>query len=86
MRFWIKIAGMGVVGYLMFCLLPLRADYQALTQNSAELENLSSKLMVGLSATGVADVATLARMREINEQRVVAFARWNEDLRRLGVS
>jgi hypothetical protein len=86
MRFWIKMLGIGVIGYLMFCLLPLPADYQALTQNSAELENLSSKLMVELSTTGLADVATLTRMREINEQRVVAFARWNDDLRRLGIS
>ncbi len=86
MRFWIKMTGIRVIGYLMFCLLPLPADYQALTQNDAELGNLSSKLLVELSTTSEADAATLTRMREINEQRVLAFARWQDDLRRLGIS
>ena len=86
MRFWIKMAGMGAIGYLMFCLLPLPADYQALTQNDAELGNLSSKLPVELSTTGVASAATIGRIEEINERRVLAFARWQDDLRRLGIS
>jgi hypothetical protein len=85
MRFWIKLAGLGVFGYLLMCLFPLPSDYSRVVRADSIFEQIASNADRELWATGHLSAESKALFEQASDQRSLAFAQWSDDLKRLGM-
>jgi hypothetical protein len=53
MRFWIKLACIGIFGYVTFCLMALRADYCELAQSESEFQLTANVVIAQCNASGI---------------------------------